>query len=74
MRFIVYRAGSLVGVAASLAAVRTVERLLFGVSPTDPQTFVMVPLGLTAVAFLACWIPARRATRLNPLTALRHEQ
>ena len=67
-------AGSVAGVALSLAAVRGIERLLFGVSPTDPQTFVMVPLVLVAVAFLACWIPARRATRLNPLTALRHQQ
>jgi predicted permease len=67
-------AGACVGVAASLAAVHTIERLLFGVSPTDPSTFVLVPAVLTAVAVLACWVPARRATRLNPLTALRHQQ
>jgi len=66
-------AGSVAGVGLSLAAVRGIERLLFGVSATDPQTFVIVPIGLTAVAFLACWLPARRATRLNPLEALRQE-
>jgi predicted permease len=67
-------AGSGIGVAAALATVRLVQRLLFGVSPTDPQVFAIVPIGLLAVALLACWIPARRATRLNPVRALRHEQ
>jgi putative ABC transport system permease protein len=65
--------GSVAGVAGALATVRLLQGLLFGVSPTDPQVFVLVPLGLAAVALLACWIPARRATRLNPLAALRHE-
>ena len=66
-------AGSIAGVAGALAAVRVLRGLLFGVSTTDAQVFVLAPIGLVAVAFLACWIPARRATRLNPLAALRHE-
>jgi len=65
--------GSIAGVAGALAIVRVLRGLLFGVSPTDPQVFVVVPIGLAGVALLACWIPARRATRLNPLAALRHE-
>jgi putative ABC transport system permease protein len=62
-----------IGVGASLALTRLIQRLLFGVSPTDPLTFVMIPLSLAAVALLACWLPARRATRMNPVAALRYE-
>ncbi len=47
--------------------------LLFNVSPTDPATFVTIAMLLGAVALLACWLPARRATRTNPVQALRHE-
>jgi predicted permease len=65
--------GLTVGLAASFALTRLLRHLLFGVSPTDPFTFVVVPLLLATVALLACWIPARRATRLDPLSALRHE-
>jgi ABC-type antimicrobial peptide transport system permease subunit len=66
-------AGSIVGLVGAWFTVRVLQGLLFAVSPTDPQVFVLVPLGLVAVALLACWIPARRAMRLNPLAALRHE-
>jgi ABC-type antimicrobial peptide transport system permease subunit len=65
--------GSAVGVTGAWFTVRVLQGILFGVSPTDLQVFVLVPLGLAVVAFAACWIPARRATRLNPLTALRQE-
>jgi putative ABC transport system permease protein len=65
--------GVVLGVGAAFGLTRLIERLLFGVSTTDPLTFATIPLLLASVALLACWLPARRATRLNPLEALRYE-
>jgi len=66
-------AGLAAGSIASILLTRLMSSLLYGVSATDPFTFGSVPLLLTAVAFLACYLPARRATRVDPMAALRHE-
>jgi putative ABC transport system permease protein len=65
--------GLVLGVAGAYAATRAIQNLLFGVSATDPLTFVAVPLLLAFVGFVACYIPARRATKVDPLVALRNE-
>lgn len=65
--------GVALGVAAALELTRLMSSLLFGVSATDPLTFVAVALVLVATGMLACYIPARRAMRVDPMTALRHE-
>ena len=65
--------GLVVGVAAGFAATRVLSDMLYGVTSKDPLTFVVAPVLLLLVAFLACYIPARRATRIDPLTALRYE-
>ena len=65
--------GILVGIAFALALTRLMSSLLFEVSPTDPATFATVAFLLASVALLACYLPARRATRVDPIVALRYE-
>jgi ABC-type antimicrobial peptide transport system permease subunit len=65
--------GLAIGVAGALALTRFLSTLLYGIEPTDPLTFFVVSLILTAVALIASYIPARRATRVDPLAALRYE-
>jgi putative ABC transport system permease protein len=71
MRLVVI--GLVVGLVGAVALTRFVRTMLFGVSPADPLTFGAVSAALAAVAFFACYIPARRATRVDPLAALRDE-
>jgi ABC-type antimicrobial peptide transport system permease subunit len=65
--------GVVIGVIAALALTRVMTRLLFEVKPYDPLTFVGIALTLSGVAFLACWLPARRAALVDPMEALRNE-
>ena len=65
--------GAAVGLACALIVSRLMAGLLYGVRPTDPATFAGVALALIASALLACYLPARRAVRIDPMTALRHE-
>jgi putative ABC transport system permease protein len=66
-------AGAITGAAASLALSRLISGLLFGISPTNALTFIAAAVGLILVALTACYIPARRATKVDPLVALRYE-
>ena len=65
--------GVFLGVAAALTLTRLLVSRLFGVGPTDPVTFMIVPLVLVCVALLACYLPARRAANVDPMEALRSE-
>jgi len=65
--------GALIGLGGALALTRLMKTLLYGVSPNDPLTFVVIALLSMFVSLLACWIPARRATKVDPMTALRCE-
>ena len=66
-------AGMAIGLIAAVAVTRLIKTLLFGVGANDPLTLCAVALLLAIVVLLACWIPARRATKVDPLIALRHE-
>ncbi len=65
--------GAAIGIAGALALTRAVESLLFGVTATDPLSFGSVTVLLVGSALLACYIPARRAAKVDPLAALRAE-
>jgi putative ABC transport system permease protein len=66
-------AGLIIGLAGSVGVTRVLQRFLFGVTPTDPIAFTIVTLLLMAVGLMAAWLPARRATRIDPCPALRAE-
>jgi ABC-type antimicrobial peptide transport system permease subunit len=65
--------GLAIGLALAIAVGKLAGKFLFGITGNDPITFILIPLALAAVALFACWLPARRATRVNPMTALRCE-
>jgi ABC-type antimicrobial peptide transport system permease subunit len=65
--------GVVLGAVGAAIAGRALGKLLYGITPTDPVTFAAVALLLTAIAAIACYLPARRATRVDPMVALRAE-
>jgi putative ABC transport system permease protein len=79
LRMMVWRGMSLtligvaIGLVAALALARVMQNLLFEVNATDPATFALIALLLVGIAFIASYIPARRATKVDPLIALRSE-
>jgi ABC-type antimicrobial peptide transport system permease subunit len=65
--------GVVIGIAVALALTRLLAGMLYGVKPSDPLTYGAVALVLVAVSLAACWIPGRRAVRVDPMAALRYE-
>ena len=65
--------GVIVGIAGAIGVTRVLQRFLFGVTPTDPIAFTTVTVLLIAVGLVAAWLPARRATKIDPCVALRAE-
>jgi putative ABC transport system permease protein len=70
---VIVAGGLSLGLLGSLAVTRLLSGLLYGISPTDPLTLIGVSLMLIGATLLACYLPARKATRVDPMVALRHE-